>query len=1499
MNYQITRIRLVSVGPEPARYDPLELDLRRPDGTGPADTVLFLPNTGGKTVLMRLLFAVFHPPIVEKIGTEETAHHKKNLLGYVLDRDTAHVVIEWRRVEGGAFADEEVLVTGLVAEWRDGRRPAEPKPEDLKRLWYTVRGPGGLVGIDQLIFETDAATETGTTRRRVPMRRFQEQLEELKKSAGRARLELSTTTIQRDWVEHLDKLGLDRALFRYQGEMNHNEAGASAIARFKEDRDFIKFFLDAVFDPAELAGLDREFDEVADKVRRFPEYDRKLRFEQAALAELDPLAGLVAALAAARQEAQTARIAATNLLAAFVVAESQASAREEAERQRAREQDGEVRRLTAEADRFRAEEREFRRLGAAHWKAEAARTYELACERTKAARLAARAWALTEELARLAEASATVKALDIAYKEETNRLRPLREARDEAATALVRHLAANAVLAAHEEVAATKRSQTAKSLAGEKRKEVIDARVEAAKLDVSREANEAQIEKVIAFRGRLAAEGLLATDEPAAGAHRREVARAHSAAGRIEAIESEITTLGSERDGIDREDRLAAPRVQEASEAHARVSATVERAEAERQSLSTHPLVVELAEASDFDLELVASGLVDRLLGRAKEADDARLRLELQGADDRRAVRGLESTGYLPPPADVETALARLSAAGIAGAQPGTRYVAEAISRDRRVAVLANRADLVAGIVLIDSTELAKARAVLQEASLDPAMIIAVGPATALMAAERDPDQTDSFVVPPAEAVWDRTAASAERARREARLNALNEQRLEVDARGTESRSLAESLVRHASAYPPGWLSLHRTERDTYAAELARLKEASTQRDLRRAEIATAIGLLRRQATDLRATQRDAETRAAELKRLSDEEASTAALSATIERQRTEAKNWRELGQECDRAAGAADEEAQQQFITAQGHRAVVDRIRQERAKVVLAEAVREPSHDEALQLASDGSDLFELRAKFEELDRQLTGETTASDIAARRTAAISMRDKLQSAVELHPDEHRRRAQELLALPEAAEPVGRRAAGERAETDATRAAGVEQAAYVEHEKATVELRAVEEEIQKSRRRAEIASDRSPRDKHQAALFAAAARQSADSAQGQVANAERERNAARERADNAKNLAEGLGVLSTPLRVGLKLDEDAALPTVPAFDGDLEQAKATGKATARRLTAATDAEKDAEQAWRRCDSAVRTLLAREEYADLAASDRLYRRLAQSTAEALARDATELVAELRASIGVLQSELETLEEDRRLATTSLAKSVHKALSYLRLAETRSKLPAHLRDWSGESFIEIRFEKPPAEEVDVRLRTFVIQALDPKSDRPRGTKLLMLALERAVGEFRVTILKPNEAFAAIRVPVSELSSPTFSNGQRATVATAMMLMLSELRRQSRSSARDASVGTLLLDNPLGNANAGFLIEVQRTVAAAAGIQLIYTTGIADLNALRRFSNVIALSNDAARRTMRRYVRANSALLQALIPAEDGAGGRLSAHRVVAVNEHEEADS
>lgn len=1489
MNFQITRIRLASVGPEAARYDPLDLNFTNADGTEPADTVLFLPNTGGKTVLLRLIFSVLHPPVVEKIGSEEVARRSRNLAGYVLERDTAHMVVEWRRAEEGRFADDEVVVTGLVAEWRGGRPSANPS--DLVRLWYTIRGPADIVSADRLAFEAEVQGDDGLVRRRLPLRRFREQLAEIGKGERRGGPVVTMTETQREWIEHLDALGLDRALFRYQGEMNHNEAGASAIARFTKDLDFVAFFLNAVMDPAELAVLDHEFEEVADKVRRYPEYERRMRFEEAALTELEPLAALVTAAAAARTEAEAARGAALGLLAAFASGAAIARDREQAERARFRERGADARRLAANAERLRDEWREYRRIGAALWLAEAKTDYEAAERRAQAAELDVRAWAITEDLARLGEAAAEVRALDAAYAAELERLRPLQVARDEAGRTLARRLAADAVLASVEEAAQKDRAAAAKRRGSAARKEERDALVEAAKLDTAREANERRLADVAARRIRLVADGYLDADERADVAREREVSRAKEALARIETIETEAAALESERSRLDEADRAVTPRHNATQHDHDRLAADVERAQTERARLASEQLVIELAEVPTFDLELVGPAIAQRLLGRATEADAARIDLELRGVEDRRALRGLDENGLLPPPADVEAALLRLAAAGITGAIPGTRYIADAIAAGLRADVVARRADLVGGIVLTHTEDLARARSVLESASLDPSMIVAVGPASELVDAEIATDGRATFVVPPAESVWDRSAAGAERARREARIASLDAERAALDSRAKGARSLADGLARHAAAYPVGWLGARIAERDALAGELARLELARTQRNARRTAIATAMRALRNESGELQRTAREAERRAGELGHLAEEEAATADLGAAIERQRAEADDWRSAAKESSRLAELADGEAEEAGQAAHGQRAAAERIRRELSAIALAEPVSDPAPTEAKKIAANGDDLSELRARFAELDRRLAGKTSNSDVAARRAAAIKIRDRLRAAVELHPADVRERARALLALPEAGDLAGRRAAAERADTEVGSARAAEREAYAVREQAQKDLDSIEGEIRTSRRTVKISNERAPRDRHQAARLAADARQNADTTQNQVAAAERDATAAGEAADQAKALADALAGLATQLRMGLNLPEDIELPSVAPYGGDIETARETGLETSRHLTDASAAEDRADKAWRARDTAVRVLLAREDFADLAASDRLYRRLAQSPAETLARDAADLAADLRASIAVLRAELATLSEDVKLATTSLAKTVNKALSYLRLAETRSKMPSKLRDWAGVPFLVIRFEKPPTEELEARLTTFVADVVNRPLNRPTGSTLLLLALERAVGQFSIQILKPNEAFAPTRVPVAELSSPTFSNGQRSTVATALMLMLSELRRQSRSAARGASVGALLLDNPFGNANAGFLIEVQRTVAAAAGIQLIYTTGIADLNALRHFPNVIALSNDAARRTMRRYVRANPALLELLVPPDGGPGGRVSATRVVAV--------
>ena len=91
--YELSRVRLHSVGPKGARYQDVTLDLRRgPSGQPSGASVLFLENGGGKTVLVRLIFSVILPGRRQVVGTSNS----KVLEKFVLANDVAHVALEWR-----------------------------------------------------------------------------------------------------------------------------------------------------------------------------------------------------------------------------------------------------------------------------------------------------------------------------------------------------------------------------------------------------------------------------------------------------------------------------------------------------------------------------------------------------------------------------------------------------------------------------------------------------------------------------------------------------------------------------------------------------------------------------------------------------------------------------------------------------------------------------------------------------------------------------------------------------------------------------------------------------------------------------------------------------------------------------------------------------------------------------------------------------------------------------------------------------------------------------------------------------------------------------------------------------------------------------------------------------------------------------------------------------------------------------------------------------------
>src|SRR5690606_24845248 len=258
--YELSRVRLHSVGPAGARYQDVVLDfsgvgdvvtapqqdalfgagIHHADGGPPRRpspaSVRFLGNGGGKSVLIKLIFSVMLPGRRQVVGTTNTRVLEK----FVGAKDVAHVVLEWQHVESG-----QRLITGKASEWRG--HVASSDPANLIDSWYCFR-PGAEVGLDTL-----PLTEDG---RLLTMSGFHDRMTSL--HAQIPELQLFWTRRHHEWTERLDRLGLDTELFRYQRAMNAGEGEAADAFAFNTDEAFVEFLLRAVIteeEPKDLADV--------------------------------------------------------------------------------------------------------------------------------------------------------------------------------------------------------------------------------------------------------------------------------------------------------------------------------------------------------------------------------------------------------------------------------------------------------------------------------------------------------------------------------------------------------------------------------------------------------------------------------------------------------------------------------------------------------------------------------------------------------------------------------------------------------------------------------------------------------------------------------------------------------------------------------------------------------------------------------------------------------------------------------------------------------------------------------------------------------------------------------------------------------------------------------------------------------------------------------------------------------------------------------------------
>lgn len=126
-----------------------------------------------------------------------------------------------------------------------------------------------------------------------------------------------------------------------------------------------------------------------------------------------------------------------------------------------------------------------------------------------------------------------------------------------------------------------------------------------------------------------------------------------------------------------------------------------------------------------------------------------------------------------------------------------------------------------------------------------------------------------------------------------------------------------------------------------------------------------------------------------------------------------------------------------------------------------------------------------------------------------------------------------------------------------------------------------------------------------------------------------------------------------------------------------------------------------------------------------------------------------------------------------------------------------------------------------------------------------------------------FRASVLKPAPDQPTGRTPVEEMRK--WSGGENLTASLVLFCVMARLRAEQRSGAKAGSAGGVLpLDNPVGKANYLPFLELQRKVARANGVQLVFWTGIGDLGAVTAFPRIAAMhKRPSTTRTGRAYVQ------------------------------------
>ncbi len=1414
--FKLRRLYVDTIGVPGNRF--VDLRVEATDLAGdPCDTIVWLRNGAGKTTMLSLLLALILPARRDFLASRTKKRTLEDLVG---GQDTSHVIVEWVDPRGQRF------LTGAVYQWEGRLKPREHNGEGksrLKRSWWCLHPDESVEGAT-----FDSLPTTSRTAGAVDQDRF---LAHITNLAARG-VNATVTEKINEWHEALRQRRFDPDLFRYFAEVNASEGGIDGLfTGIDSAAAFVRYLLRFVADERRVVPVRDLLGETAAEIAKRPTYEAERDFCTEARPLVEALGEAHARSGETARRRDEARRAAAGfkraLLDASESAATQASLIAE-RRETIEEQRLETHRHAEAAKRRRDEYRRWAavfRLEAA--KGEAARAKQAAAD----ARIEADAWTIIPDLAAVAEARAALEAHRSAQRAAADEAAPVLAALEEAQSRLAGALEHQLAEVAAQLEAMSETESQAEAVKAAAESAWRQAVQEQAGLNAQSGEQNRIVERAEATLRNLLDAAILKPGERLGSAVVRLENEAAQGDSTITRVRSQIDRIADERRTI----RAGLPRSRESlAAAEKRRDDLVKEAQrlaAGAAALRAEARLRELAQADDVDPLAEADDLLHTLANAVAGLDAAALDLRVEGAEDARAIVGLESVGLLPPRPAVATVVEALQAANV-GAQPGWRYLAEHHAADA-TAVIAAVPEIADGVVVYSDPR-AAAEAIAGVTTSEPVVI-------ARAASITEPHR-EHVVIGPSPARYDRAAAADELAVRRQRA-AGQQTRLEtIAAARARDETLAARLRQLSEQIPADGMSglTARVEAATAAVpplalELETLITRESELDT---ELAARTGLL----SELEKQQ-------------SRLEVAIARVDAALEEDRrvvAPARAWLESLPHRLRVVAEAEQGAKETIEKQEAllkhcfrsrERLEVRRGEWRTEREALGVAIPNTQSPEACRVAVAVAEAV-LRERFPEAELRRNVEQAQQHLT-----------EVTKRYQSHSEKARTRAEEISATDPAAQDPRLRANAIQVSRDAAEQAQQEQGV------SRGEVKAAEAEVKehtppdRARHAQDLPSE--PADREEALRLAAQGTEEAAALQAEAGDLTRERDEAGAAATRWRN------------RVGLLKDQADKLAGVePAeraagsVDHDDQRVRQDVLALAGRFDAAESAHGTAISARSQRAEALRTWAHQDRFGRSAEDEHgmAVRQLrdmfrADNLIERVAPHARDLAADLAIREQRIAQQIAQVEVHRQNVVARLTDLVGDALTDLTRASTLSELPERVGPWAGQQFLSVAARsRPTPEQVQVRVGELVDRMVSTGKIDLDPVELLWRATEAAVVEgFRATILKPAPDQPPGRTSVEEMHK--WSGGENLTASLVLFCVLAKLRAENRTGAKAGAVGGVVpLDNPLGKANFLPFLELQRRVAAANGVQLVFWTGIGDLTAVGAFPRIAAMRKKPA---------------------------------------------